>query len=92
MDLNGFTPSRRVERHIDGNGYTVYVKPPKIVGEYPEVCVTLTLEQYQRYLLWREGPLLIQDALPELSPSTREMLMTGLCDEDFQKIAHDPEE
>jgi hypothetical protein len=90
MDLNGFTPSRRVVKR--GHHYQVFVKPPKIVGDYPEVDVMLTEEQYQRYLLWREGPLLIQDALPELSPSTREMLMTGLCDADFQKLAADPEE
>ena len=90
MDINGFTPSRRVEQ-IPG-GYTVYVRPPKIVGEYPEVSVSLTKEQYERYLLWRKGPLMIQEALPDLSPSQREMLMTGLADEDFAKMAQDWDE
>jgi hypothetical protein len=89
MDINGFTPSRRVEQHP--GGYTVYVKPPRIVGEFPEVSVALTKEQYERYLLWRGGPLQIQEALPDLSPSEREMLMTGLGDEDFAKMAHDDE-
>jgi len=84
MDINGFTPSRRVEK--TARGYTVYVRPPKIVGELPEVSVALTLGQYQRYLLWRDGPALIQEALPDLSPSEREMLMTGLADEDFDEM------
>jgi len=91
IEILGFAPSRRVERHIDGKGYTVYVQPPAFMG-LPEVCVTLTLDQYERYLRWRNRDMMIQDALPELSDSTREMLMTGLCNEDFLRIAHDPEE
>lgn len=90
MDINGFTPSRRVEQ-IPG-GYTVYVRPPKIVGEYPEVSVFLTKEQYERYLLWRNGPLHIQEALPDLSVSQREMLMTGLSDLDFHRMTRDPDD
>jgi hypothetical protein len=89
MDINGFSPSRRVVK--SARGYTVYVRPPRIVGELPEVSVFLTLGQYQRYLLWRDGPTLIQEALPDLSPSEREMLMTGLGDEDFAKMARDEE-
>ena len=92
MDINGFSPSRRVEKNDNGRSYTVYVRPPQIVGTMPEVSVTLTLGQYQRYLLWREGPLMIQEALPDLSANEREMLMTGLSDEDFDKFAADPEE
>jgi hypothetical protein len=89
MDITGFTPSRRVV--MTPGGYTVYVKPPELVGSFPEVSVFLTKEQYERYLLWREGPLQIQEALPDLSPSEREMLMTGLGDKDFAKMARDEE-
>lgn len=32
-----------------------------------------------KYILWNAGGLLIQDAFPELSPSERELLMTGIC-------------
>jgi len=90
MDINGFTPSRRVEKN--DKRYTVYVRPPQIIGTMPEVSVTLTIGQYGRYLLWRDGAQLIQDALPDLSPSEREMLMTGLTDEDFAKLAGEPDE
>jgi hypothetical protein len=89
MDINGFSPSRRVVK--SERGYTVYVRPPRLVGELPEVSVFLTLGQYQRYLCWRDGSQLIQEALPDLSPSEREMLMTGLGDEDFAKMARDEE-
>lgn len=85
-----FAATRRVEQ-VDG-GYVVFVKPPPIIGELPERHVVLTNDQYQRYLLWREGPLMIQEALPELTPSQREILMTGLDDAIFDKIADGSDE
>ena len=36
----------------------------------------------QGYNKWQHGAL-IQDALPELSASKRELLITGICDECF---------
>lgn len=88
--IPGFTPSRRVER--TEQGWRVYVKPPTLVGDYPEVSVLLTNGQYARYLGWRGGGLMIQEALPELSASQREVLMTGLGDEDFHRIIRDPDD
>jgi len=90
IGMLGLAPVRRVEE-VAG-GYVVYVQPPALVGKYPEVSVKLTPDQYARYQEWLMGSLMIQDALPELSPSTREMLMTGLGDEDFHRIARDPDE
>ncbi len=88
MEIPGFMPTRRVEQTADG--FIVYVKPPAFVGT-AEVRVFLTSEQYTRYKLWREGPLMIQEALPELTASEREKLMSGLGDEDFHRIAGDDE-
>lgn len=90
MDLPGFTPTRRVE--VTDAGYTVYVKPPPIVGILPEVSVFLTPEQFERYQQWRNAELLIQDALPDLSRWQREMLMTGLGDADFHRMTSDWDE
>jgi hypothetical protein len=87
MEIPGFTPRRRVRR--TSQGYTVYVKPPQAVGEYPEVSVFLTPDQYQRYMRWRTDGVLIQVALPDLSISEREMLMTGLGDKDFHNMTRD---
>lgn len=35
---------------------------------------------------WLMGELLIQDALPELTPAERELLMTGYTQEDWDQI------
>ena len=86
MEIPGFTPSRRVEKIQDG--YMVFVQPPKFMA-LPEVGVYLTTDQFDRYAKWRSGVLMIQEALPELSASTREMLMTGLGDKDFNRIARE---
>jgi hypothetical protein len=86
MDIPGFSPTRRVEQ--TANGFVVYVKPPDFIGT-PEVSVFLTLDQYARYQQWRNGPLLIQDALPDLTVSEREMLMSGLGDENFHRLTKD---
>ena len=82
IEIPGFTPSRRIEKTSDG--YTVHVRPPTTMGEYPEVSVKMTEEQFDRYLWWRRGKL-IQEALPDLSDDQREMLMTGLRNADFPR-------
>ena len=42
--------------------------------------------------MWQCGAALIQDAMPYLTPSEREMLMTGLCDDCFPKEDYDCEQ
>lgn len=84
IDRLGFGPTRVVCEDGEG-GYIVMVTPPKLLGPRPTMHVPLTKDQYQRYLKWAKGPLLIQQALPELDNATREMLLTGLSNEDFHK-------
>ena len=91
IEIPGFVPSRRIETTADGD-VIIHVQPPKLIGDYPEVSVRLTADQFERYLNWRNRGELIQEALPDLTPDTREMLMTGLCDEDFKRVARDVEE
>jgi hypothetical protein len=79
--LPGFSATREIIRTSDGP-VTVRVTAPAFMRQ-PPVDVTLTPEQYGRYLEWRSGKALIQEALPDLSPSQREMLMTGLSDDAF---------
>lgn len=83
IDRLGFGPTRVVCEDGEG-GYIVMVTPPKVLGSKPTVHVSLTADQYARYLKWENG-MLMQNALPDLDAATREMLMTGLCDEDFHK-------
>jgi hypothetical protein len=81
-------PKRREVEHPDGT-VSVFVWAPT---EPAEVETILTADQYRRYRRWREGGVLIQDALPDLSVSQREKIMTGLDDEAFTRAAHlDPE-
>jgi hypothetical protein len=82
-----FAAKRRVVQVEDG--YVVYVTPPPIIGKFPTNSVKLTNDQYQRYLLWREGPVMIQEALPELTIDQREILMTGLDDNGLLKCVGD---
>jgi len=56
------------------------------------VTVTLTPDQYQRFLQWFNGAGLIQDLLPDLDASTREKLQSGLDDESFGAIANEGDE
>jgi hypothetical protein len=84
--MEAFAPTRRVEEYAEG--VIVYVKPPKLPGKpLPEVSVHLTRDQFKRYAKWQSGVLMIQEALPELSPSEREKLMSGLGDDDFARMA-----
>jgi hypothetical protein len=86
MDLEGMSPTRRIEQ--TDNGYIVHVRPPDFMG-CPEVSVFLTPDQYKRYVQWRDQDVMIQDALPDLSISEREMLISGLGDEDFHRIVRE---
>jgi hypothetical protein len=80
-------PTRRVER--SPSGYVVYVQPP-LWMELPEVSVFLTPEQYERYMKWLiNSQDMIQNLLPDLSDDEREMLISGIGSEDFQRITRD---
>ena len=54
-----------------------------VVRECPEChkehSVYFNPHQYDAYLLWKNGLVLIQQALPELTPVERECLLSGLC-------------
>jgi len=80
-----FQPTR-VEEKI-GSRWRVTVTPPPIVGISKSTGVSLTEDQYARYCKWRDDGVLIQDALPELTSSQREAILTGLGDDDFDRIA-----
>jgi len=85
-----FAPRRREEKNADGT-WTVHVQPPAMFS-LPEQSMRLTADQYQRYRQWRDSGVLIQEALPELSNSQREILLSGLGDEDFHKFAGDDDD
>lgn len=87
IDRLGFGPKREVCEDGEG-GYLLMVTPPKVLG-LPTVTINLTADQYYRYRFWQQGKLLIQNALPDLTPSQREMIITGLTDEEFHKATRE---
>jgi len=87
-DKLGFGPKREVKNIGDetsGDLWEISVTPPAFMN-LPTRKVVLMGRQYKGYLEWLNGGM-IQDCLPDLSPSNREILMTGLGDEDFHEIA-----
>jgi hypothetical protein len=76
---------RTVVAHPDGSA-TVQITPAAYIGTTP-VSVHLNASQYTRYLHWRRGDGLLQNLLPELSADDREKLISGLSNDDFQRIA-----
>lgn len=39
-----------------------------------------------KYAKWKEGEGLIQDMLPDLTPSQRELILSGLCNDCFNEM------
>lgn len=91
IDRLGFGPTRNVVDDGEG-GYILMVTPPKLLGPKPTVHVHLSADQYRRYLKWMDNGELIQNALFDLPADQREMIITGLCDEDFQNAVRSDEE
>ena len=95
-DRLGWGPKREeiqipVGSRTDGKSWEIRVTPPLIIGDYPTLSVLLTQDQYERYLKWKQG-MLMQEALPDLPPHTREVLMTGLGNDDFHNMCMDEDE
>jgi hypothetical protein len=96
-DKMGFGP-KRVVRTIpldDGSGryrYEIDVTPHPMMGaDLPTLTVKLNENQYLGYLAWQNGQL-IQNCLPDLNASQREVLMSGLGDDDFHELAMEEDE
>jgi len=79
---------QRAVAQVDGGHWQVMVTPPRMM-QLPTQIVTLTADQYRRYREWLNGSILIQDALPELSRATREILLTGIGEQEFDDITRE---
>lgn len=81
IDMLNMGPTRTERK--DGDKWIVTVTPPSWSGFSESKSVELSQDQYERYLLWRDGPTLIQMVLSDLTSADREILMTGVGPEDF---------
>jgi hypothetical protein len=83
-----FGPSRAVYKCSEG--WRVVVTPPAIT-KLPGASIILDDDQYERYQRWLDSRELIQHALPELTKEEREILITGIGPDDFNRIAREAE-
>jgi hypothetical protein len=70
----------------------VTVKPPEWARVGNGCSIELTLNQFQRFLMWKNTRILIQNALPDLTNVQREILMTGIGPEEWNKLFPEEEE
>jgi len=61
-------------------------------SEFSKTQRTMSFPMYsqdefdKRLIAWQTGKLLIQEAFPEISPSAREFIMTGLTQEEWDNM------
>lgn len=83
-DQLGLGPTRVAKQNEGQQTWTVYVTPNKLfLPEAKTHHVILTDDQYRRYTEWLGSGQLIQYCLPDLAGSVRELLLSGLTDEDL---------
>jgi hypothetical protein len=76
IDLLGMGPTREVIELSNGN-FLIRVTPPAWSGILGSKSVELSVDQFSRYYEWMSTNTLIQDALPDLTPAQREILLNG---------------
>lgn len=76
-----FLPAFTAIIEPDGS-ITLRIKPPAWTRA-KEKTLPFTSAQYSRFLRWQAGEGLIQTMFPDLTPSQRELLLTGLNDSEF---------
>lgn len=80
LDKMGMGPKREAVKN--GKGWLVTVTPPEWSG-CTASSLQLTDDQYARYVMWCDHGRLMQDAFPDLSRAEREILQTGISDDEF---------
>lgn len=80
--LAGYKPSYTETTLSDGS-LMVTVQPSPLLGlRNGSSVVRVFAHQVPRYRQWRDGFLMIQEALPDMSVNDREILLSGIGPED----------
>jgi hypothetical protein len=77
-DMLGFGPRREFNNNEDGTISVFVTANPAFIKNPATHEVKLTASQFERMQNWLHGTVMIQNALPELSPQQREFLVSGL--------------
>jgi len=84
-----FEPKRELTREGDGWRLTV---TPGMTGICDPSYLHLTEDQKIRFDEWCKGDLLIQEAFPDLDNSQREIILSGIGPEDWDRLFKEPED
>lgn len=79
-----FGPSYEYD-YLEDKRIKVIVTPPSW-SMLKSSTIILSEDQFKRFNDWRAGDGLIQNILPDLSPSQREILLTGLDDSQWNDM------
>lgn len=71
-------------------GFVVVTCTDTVMAQSAQVF--LTYDQFERFKAWRSGAMLIQDALPDLADSEREIILTGMDDEAWNAMCDETED
>lgn len=80
--IDHFLGPKREAKQLPNGDWEVTVTPPSWSG-YSATLIKLSPQQYQRYLRWFNGELLIQEAFPEFDAEQREVLLSGIDSEEW---------
>lgn len=87
-------PSPLVKRdtHLDGEEYLVTCQADEsFVGPCPPAVVRLSRKEYlEGYLPWLEGKGELRTLIPRLGADQREILMSGIGPEDWDRLFKEP--
>lgn len=87
VDIMGLGPERVERLNTDGT-WTITVTPPKWTG-FKASSVIITDDEFCQYRRWMAGLVKIQDALPNLTPAQREILLSGIGPEAWDEAFSD---
>ncbi len=89
-DLLGMGPKRTLVENADGSS-TLTVTPPEFLG-YRGATIKLNADQTRRYKKnYIEGKELAQKVFPDLSPSQREIIMSGINQDEWDEVTKEEE-
>jgi hypothetical protein len=71
--------------------WDLIISPPSW-SKFAPSKISLTPDQYERYQTWLDKGELIQDALHELSPAEREVLLSGISPEEWTEAFGEDDE
>jgi hypothetical protein len=92
-DRAGLGPKRELSKNEDET-WTLKVSPPAWAGFDPDYSssIVLTEDQVKRFCEWQDTGILIQNAFPDLNASQREIILSGIGNNEFQNLADDEDE